>query len=206
MAAMIVVAGGAAVEPRPDRLIMFRAEPGDTFQGLFGKDWQRAWEQNRMTVIRKGKPLVSPDILVEGAVLPVTDDVYLTPRAAQRVKELVERRVMLRRHLSEVVKKGGALGVRAEELRRMLDDDTRYGADLDYLDREVNRLRPIDVPPPESFKPMPVWAALGVGCLAALLGYLAVRRKRRERPTGDERMTSVLPDLDRTLASLTGPR
>jgi hypothetical protein len=88
----------------------------------------------------------------------------------------------------------------------MLDDDLRYGADLDYLDREVNRLRPVDFPPPVSSKLMPVWAAVGVGCLAVWLGYLAVRRKRIEGPTGDERMGRVLSDLDRTLASLTGPR
>src|SRR5437868_2563845 len=66
------------------RTVSLRVERGDTFLNLFGSDWQKAYEQNRLTVFRQGRPVTSPDVLVEGMVVRVSSDVALTPRAVAR--------------------------------------------------------------------------------------------------------------------------
>jgi len=52
---------------------------GDTLINLFGNDWEKVYDQNCDCLFRADDEYVSsPDFLVEGAVLQISTDVYLT--------------------------------------------------------------------------------------------------------------------------------
>jgi len=178
--------------------VVLRAERGDTYLNLFGTDWQKAFRQNRITVIRDGRPLVSPDILVQGQILQVTGDTFLTARACQRVRGIAERRAALQRRLSVFAARGGDAGEKAAALRSALDDDLRYAADLDYLEREADRLHSATQSTPAPHRAPWIWVASGALLACVILGGLALRRRPNQGPTGDERMRAALRDLRRS--------
>ena len=189
-----------AAEPQPGTQVVFRAERGDTFGNLF-VDWQKAFDQNRTTVIRHGKPVTSPDILLEGAILHVAGDVRLTPRAIARVDTLVKRRAALRQKLVDLVttKATGPAAPRAAELRRMLDNDLQYAGDMDFIEHEIAKLEIVDPPAPGPARSTLVWPIAGASAAAIILAWFALRRRRKKGPGGDERMQAVLNDLDQAL-------
>lgn len=192
-----VITSGA--EPQRDTQVVLRAERGDTFGNLF-VDWQKAYDQNRTTVIRNGKPVTSPDILLEGATLRVTGDVRLTQRAITRMDSLVKRRATLLQRLTNlVVKVTGPTAPRAAELRRMLDDDLRYAGDIDFIEHEVSKLEAVDVPSSGPGRSTRIWLMAGPSIAAFLLACFALRRRRTPGPGGDERIKAVFSDLDQAL-------
>jgi hypothetical protein len=202
-AALLVIeaiTSATAAEPQRDTQVVLRAERGDTFGNLF-VDWQKAFDQNRTTVIRHGKPVTSPDILLEGATLRVTGVIRLTPRAIARVDTLVKRRAALRQQLVYLVTTNatGPAALRAAQLRRMLDDDLRYASDLDFIEREVPRLEIADPSAAKHARPTWTWAMAGLAVAAILLAWACLARRQREGPGGDERMKAILSDLDQAL-------
>lgn len=196
---MVAITSATAAEPYPDAQIVFRAEHGDTFGNLFGADWQKAFDQNQTTVIRNGNPVTSPDILLEGAILHVSADVRLTSRAIGRVDSLVKRRAALGQRLDGLAGSAGPAALRATELRRILNDDLRYVGDLDFIEREISKLETVDLPAPEPAKSTWIWVMAGPSVAAIFLAWVALRRRRKEGPGGDERMKAVLSDLDQAL-------
>ena len=64
----LTVLDASPIQSAPTAVVL-RAERGDTYLNLFGNDWQKAFRQNRIMVMRQGRPLVSPDILVQGQIL-----------------------------------------------------------------------------------------------------------------------------------------
>lgn len=197
---MAAITAGAPGEPQPSAQIVIRAEHGDTFGNLFGADWQKAFDQNRTTVIRKGKPVTSPDILLEGAILRVTGDVRLTPRAIARVDTLVKRRAALRQRLVDLVTKTSVpAALRAAELRRLLDNDFRYAGDMDFIEHEIAKLETVDPPALGPARSSPFWPIAGSAAAVIFLVWFALLRRRKDRPGGDERMKAVLNDLDQAL-------
>ena len=192
------VLGASAVQQPVSGPVVLRAERGDTYLNLFGTDWQKAFRQNHITVIRAGRPLVSPDILVQDQILQVTGDVFLTNRALQRVRGLAERRNNLQRRLSVLASRGGEAGAKAVALRGDLDA-LRYAADIDYLEREADRLNSTPPPTPTIRRTHWVWVASGALLACVVLGGIALRRHRSQGPTGDARMRAALRDLQEVL-------
>jgi hypothetical protein len=187
------VLGASTVQQPANTPVVLRAERGDTYLNLFGNDWEKAFRQNRITVVRGRRPLVSPDILVQGQILQVTGDTFLTARALQRARSIAARRDALQHRLSAFASREGDVGRKAIALRSALDD-LRYVADLDYIERETDRLNsttPIPAPRPT------LWIPLALAALLAcvILGGLVLRRRRAQGPTGDERVQAALHDL-----------
>lgn len=191
----LTILGASAAQQPASMPVVLRAEPGDTYFNLFGADWQKAFRQNRITVIREGRAIVSPDILVEGQILQVTSDTLLTDRALKRVRGLVERRATLQRLLSTAISRGGEARAKASELNQALVDDLRCVADLDYLEREAARLTSTTPPTPASQRAPWILVALAILFASIVLGGLVLRRHRSQGPTGDERMRAALREL-----------
>jgi hypothetical protein len=197
---MAVITTVTAAELHSGGHIVFRAERGDTFGNLFGPDWQKAFDQNQTTVIRNGKPVTSPDILLEGAILHVGGDVRLTPRALGRMDSLVKRRAALRQRLEGLTgSTGPAAAARAADLRRMLNDDLRYVSDLEFIEREVSTLEVAGPPAQNSAQSSWTWTVAGLAAAAILLAWAGLARRRKEGPGGDARVTAALSDLDQAL-------
>jgi hypothetical protein len=190
---LLTVAASVAAAPNTQSPVVLRVERGDTFSNLFGPDWEKAFEQNRKTVMRRGVAVTSPDILIEGSILRISGNVHLTPRALERVKGLAWRRIELRDFLTQVGFGGGRTRERASELLRDLDDDLQYVTDLDYIEREAVRLRPEPGPIGQP-DPLWVWVGSGFAAVAIWLGWFL--RQRRDGPTGDQRMKAALGDLN----------
>ncbi len=186
---------GASAAQQP---VVLRADRGDTYLNLFGADWQKAFRQNRITVMREGRPLVSADILVQGQILQVTFDTFLTARALQRARSIAERRVALQRRLSVIAALSGDAGEKTVALRNVLDDDLRYAADLDYLEREADRLNSATPATPAPHRTLWISVASGALLACAILGGLVLRQQQRQGPTGDERIQAALCDIQTT--------
>jgi hypothetical protein len=142
LATLIATAATLAAVGAPpnNKPVMLRVEHADTLLNLFGQDWEKAFLQNQITIIRGGKPVLSPDILVEGQVLRVSADTHLTPRAINKANGLADRRAALKQQLTELGGKGGPDAELIGKLRHTLADDVQYAADIDYLEREAGRL------------------------------------------------------------------
>lgn len=144
--------------------VTFRVERGDTFRNLFGKDWYEAWRQNRIVVMRDGRALSSPDILLEGAVVTVTAGVHLTPRAQARVVNLADRRAQLGQRLEEIDRRLARSG-RGQELlatcRRglaELDSHPQRTEELTWQLEELEALGGLLEPAPvRQSPPAPSW-------------------------------------------------
>lgn len=207
----------SAAQTGETKTLVMRAERGDTFSNLFGRDWQKAFEQNRIVVWRNGAPISTPDILIEGATLSVTDDVELTPRALERIETIRTARRALLAQIEVLERKTGGGAVTTTitaELRRAVLDDVRFGADLAFLERRVAQLASAEPPVAERITPalqakletgvLPWMIALLV--LAALsVGYgYAVLATRTGQISGAARFDSAWSDLERTLDRFTG--
>jgi hypothetical protein len=202
VALLVMIIMPIAAEPETGSQTIFRAEHGDTFLNLFSDDWQKAYKQNQMPVVRNRNIVRSPDILIEGTILHVSADVRLTPRAVSRVQALVKRRADLRRKLAVLAGSPGPRMQRAEDLHRMIDDDLRYVTDIDFIERELANLESsMDLPavPPATH----TWAwPIAGGCIGAMMLvvlWVVIGRRRAEGPDGDARVKATLNDLDQAL-------
>ena len=125
--------------------VNFRVERGDTYINLFGRDWEKAYRQNKMTVMRDGKPITSPDILVEGSVISISADVHLSPRAWARVNALRQRRTQLAAKLAALEPRladNPQAQTAVAECRRLLENDLRFAADVEFAARTRPRSKP----------------------------------------------------------------
>lgn len=180
-------------------MVSFRVEKGDTYTNLFGPDWEKAYRQNKVTVIRGGKPVTSPDILIEGSVVSVTEDVRVTPKASSRLAALKQRRAELETRLASLmpnlvtVPEGQAT---AEECRRRLSSQQQFAADVDFAARELAHLEKlaqnagIRHAEPQH---VPSWW-IGVGGLLATVLAVAIfwKRQRPQYPEGAARYQEAL--------------
>ncbi|MDP2646308.1 MAG: hypothetical protein Q8P24_15325 [Desulfobacterales bacterium] len=66
---------------------IFFVEPGDTYIGLFGADWEKVFQANQNMAFydKAGKLIQSPDWLVVGTRLMAPKGAYLTQRAMERL-------------------------------------------------------------------------------------------------------------------------
>lgn len=213
--ALTLLSAARADEPRT---ISFRVERGDTFTNLFGSDWQKAYEQNKLTVFRKGRPITSPDILIEGMVVRVSSDVGLMPRAVARCGDLRKRREHLSARLAALEQQIGddpqARSV-ATDARRLLDDDLRFAADVDFAARQVEYLeslsqrsamsvhKAIAVTPNEA-DGRHFYAAMGVlvALFLASTFYVTRRKPRPQYPEADARYREVMAELKQSFSSV----
>lgn len=214
--ALLVLALLSAARADEPHAVSFRVERGDTFSNLFGSDWQKAYEQNRLTVFRRGRPVTSPDILLEGMVVRVSSDVGLTPRAVARCGALSARREHLAARLAALEGRLSgdprAQGL-AADTRRLLEDDLRFAADVDFAARQVEHLESLSRSPtlPEPLSQGIVGDGTDRGrhyllaallLMAAALGALSLRRRRLPPyPAGAARYNEALADLKGTFRS-----
>jgi len=184
-------------------VVSFRVDRGDTYTNLFGPDWEKAYRQNKVTVIRGGRSVTSPDILVEGSVISVTEDVRLTSRASARVAVLNQRRTELRARLTALAPKvatAPATLAAVEECRKLLDSEEYFGADVEFAAREVAQLERLvqnaDVPRPTS---QPAWSWWWIALAASFGIALAIaifwQRQRPQYPEGTARYRETLDDV-----------
>lgn len=192
--------------------ISFRVEKGDTFSNLFGSDWQKGYQQNRITIFRRGRPLTSPDIMIEGMVVRVSSDVALSPRAVARCGEFRARREhlsaelkALERQLADNPEARGLLF----QTHQLLDDDLHFAADADFAARQIQYLQAIakrkvivSSPPPTAVdgSKWRMYAAVGLVALVILAAAFCVayRKQRPQFPEADARYKEALSDLKAT--------
>jgi hypothetical protein len=127
----------------PTGSISFRVTKGDTYINLFEPGWEKAYRQNKVTLMRAGRAVSSPDILVEGSILTVTSDVDLTRRASSRVQALQQRRADLQARLEALAPKFVSVpeAQRAvADCLRLLESVPQFAADVEFADREVSHL------------------------------------------------------------------
>lgn len=183
--------------------VTFRVERGDTYLNLFGADWQKAYHQNKMAVVRSGRPVTSPDILIEGSILTVSGDVHLSARALARVATLQHWREQLKARLDSL---GPALSklpethAMAVQCRDLLNNDLRFAADLEFAEREVAHLERLargPVPPNTgSSAPSPHLYVLAACLMLACTSIVALWRRTRPRyPEGYARYQQALSDV-----------
>jgi len=67
-----------------------QVEPGDSFIGLFGTDWQRVLDANRDVAFRDQQGRLLPDRLVSGVRLVVPAGTYITDDALARINRCAE--------------------------------------------------------------------------------------------------------------------
>lgn len=207
-AALVLVSGVYAGSG--DRKLSFRVERGDTYLNLFGPDWQKAYRQNKLTVIRKGRPVTSPDILVEGTIITVTPDVHLTPRAQTRSTDLKRRRMELSVQLTTIepsLRNVPQMQSVAEECRQLLTDDLRFAADVDYVARELENLqrsarnRTVEGVPVSNQDGNHNRIGLLYGgfislvVLTAIVSFFLLKRAQPAYPAGDARYREALRDV-----------
>jgi hypothetical protein len=200
-ATMALVISTAAA--RPANGTSFRVAKGDTYINLFGPDWEKAYRQNKVTVMRAGHPTSSPDILVEDAILTVTNDVELTQRAWSRVQALQQRRSDLQARLVSLIPKltddPGAQQA-AAECQRVLGNALRFAADVEFAEHEIAHLERLRGNP-SSFRArvqprLPVWWILAVVvAISALTGVMLWHRQQAVYPEGRARCREALKDV-----------
>ncbi len=106
------------------------------------------------------------------------------------------RRAALQRRLSAFAPSGGDAGAEAA-LRNILGDNLRYAADLDYVEREADRLISARPSVPAPHHTLWIWGALGALLACVIVGRLVIYRRQNQGLTGDERMRVALRDLQR---------
>jgi hypothetical protein len=202
--ATAVTISTAALKPAAcASFVSLRVEQGDTYTNLFGPDWQKAYRQNKMTVVRNGRPVTSADILIEGSVISVTGDVRLTPRASARLAALSKRRSDLTGRLADLAPRlatAPQAQAVAEECRKQLADDKHFAADVDFIEREIAHLEAlvltVDVPRPrpQSQSTNSWWLGFAVAA-TALATAILWKRQRPRYPEGAARYREALSDL-----------
>lgn len=211
-AVLIALAVVTAATTRADNgspaTIAFRVQQGDTFSNLFGPDWEKAYRQNRVTVVRSGRPVTSPDVLIEGSIVAVTPDTRLRPRAVARLSALSHRREELSAQLAQLapmLARVPAAQVFAAECREILANDIRFASDLDYLARQITQMRRLadsyePLPPPRQRPILPTWW-VPVTALIAIVFAVTIfwRRSRPTYPEGAVRCREALADIEAAL-------
>jgi hypothetical protein len=203
VAMTLIVGANPGVAAQLSGLFTFRVEKGDTYTNLFGQDWEKAYRQNKVTVIRGGRPVTSPDILVEGSEISVTGDVRLTARASARVAALNKRRAELRARLTafapKLAQSPEALAA-MEDCRRILDNDVHFGADVEFASGEVARLEFLvhnalaPQPAPQPARPW-WWIALAAFVGVPLAIAIFWKRLRPRYPEGTARYREAFDDV-----------
>jgi hypothetical protein len=182
--------------------ITFRVIRGDTYMNLFGPDWEKAYRQNRMTAVRAGHTLTSPDLLVENSIVTVSPEVRLTPRAWNRLQELQQRRTALKSRLDTLTPKlreDPGLQRTAAECRSLLDSGPRLAYDIPVAEEEIAHLERLVGNQPGvdlrilSGSRWPVVLSPIAGLALTLV--LLWRRHRRVRPEGAARYREALKDV-----------
>lgn len=167
--------------------VSFRVERGDTYTSLFGHDWQKAFAQNRIVVVRDGKLVCSPDILVEGAVISVSADVRLTPQAQSRCAEIEQAREHLIARLARVEHALGSSDPDVQACKRLLSGSAQYVASAEFAAERIALLenRSTQHSDPVALLVEPAGDRLSAlvsasltGALIALLWVLWYRRRR----------------------------
>jgi LPXTG-motif cell wall-anchored protein len=198
--AVLVISNASAQTPTGS--ISFLVTKGDTYINLFGPGWEKAYRQNKVTLMRAGRAVSSPDILVEGSILTVTSDVDLTRRASSRVQALQQRRVELQARLEALAPKFVSFpeAQRAvADCLRLLESVPQFAADVEFADREVSHLerlarnRSVSLP---VRRPASSWWIILVGVVALVLASsIFWRRKRAMYPEGAARYHEALADV-----------
>ncbi|HEY6344097.1 MAG TPA: hypothetical protein VIY49_21590 [Bryobacteraceae bacterium] len=183
--------------------VTFRIERGDTYMNLFGADWEKAYHQNKTTVVRSGRPVTSPDILVEGSILTVSRDVHLSARALARLATLQRRREQLKARLVSLgptLSKLPEAQAIAVQCRDLLNNDLRFAADVEFAEREVAHLERLargPMPPNTgSTARFPLLYVLAVCLTLACISIVGLWRRARPRyPEGSVRYQQALSDV-----------
>jgi hypothetical protein len=199
--------------------ISLKVKAGDTFTNLFGADWEKAYRQNRVILFRNGKPVSSPDLLIEGTIVRVSSDVGLTPRAVARCGELRARRDDLAgrvKALAETVAGDEAAARVLDQVRQVLRDDLTFAANVELATRQLQQLetltterRAFQVQQAKVRDEASNWHSNAVVTLllagvVVLLSVFAVwrRRTRPAFPEADARYREVLADLESSFRSV----
>lgn len=208
-AALTGVASANELAKGSNNILIIRAEKGDTFANLFGQDWQKAYQENKMTVIRRRKPVTSPDILIEGCLIRVSSGMHLTQRALSRIDAFTKRRNDARAKLAnlkpDISALPGAQGV-AAACHRILDTDLLSATELDFVDSVVGVLErsAADPKPGQTSQPAPTqrtWPLVFALVGFALAGAILWRRNRPEYPEGEVRYRETLQAVQAALNS-----
>jgi hypothetical protein len=158
-----------------------------------------------VTVIRSGKPVSSPDILIENTIITVTADVRLTPRASSRMDALNQQRQELGAKLAELAPKLSKMSnaqATVSECQHILNDDLRFGADLDFVARSIAHLERLaqnqlgsgsQRPPMQIINTGPVFTVALVGALLTVAIFWP--RNRPAYPAGAARYREALADV-----------
>jgi len=192
----------------PTGSVSFRAESGDTYISLFGPDWQKAYRQNKVTVIRKGHPVSSPDILVEDSIVTVSGDVKLTQRGWSRVQVLQQRRAQLQARLAALKPNlPDDQGARkaATDCQHLLESAPRFAAEVDFAGQEIAHLERLSCNKPAS-RPVqtraPVeWVVTLGSVILALTCAVFWRRQRPVYTAGRARYREALKDVETAFQS-----
>ena len=125
--------------------LFFKVMKGDTFIRLFGSDWEKAWNENKIWVVRDGELVSSPDILIEGVVLRVPSTLQLTHRAAVRLEDLRRQRQELLQRLQRLkaTPRGSALpdyAPRLADCEHLLADETRFAQNVEVAETLLAQL------------------------------------------------------------------
>jgi len=176
LAVLLFAASAAMCGAQQVATVSVAVEKGDTLLNLFGPDWQKAYDQNRITVIRNGHPVQSPDILVEGMVLQVSADTMLTNRAAARVDGLNQKRAELERRLETLAAKTSMQPGDAATIalcHSKLEAQQFYTADIAFVSEQVTELETADRAEASVSSGGIPWAKT-IGLALALLAALAI--------------------------------
>ena len=185
-----------------------RVMEGDTLLNLFGNDWEKVYRTNCAGLFRDGAYVSSPTFLVEGAVLWVSNDTYLSPRAQSRVIEISQQRDQLHSRLALLENAGGDIGNSATELDAKLAGES-YVADLQYLAHQTDllessnrqRLTEISMEQINHDDDNAVEGLIvGVAAVLVMAAWLWAALCRRKIPSGDERLVAALRAVDRLKA------
>jgi hypothetical protein len=123
--------------------LYMRVLPGDTLVGLFGPSWQGVWHDNEVAVVRDGREVLSPDILIAGSILRVRRGTTLTALAASRLRDAGRHRASAARRLEQFRR---ALAGRDEaqaplaELERLISSEERFVMDEELIDSTLKHL------------------------------------------------------------------
>jgi hypothetical protein len=141
-------------------------------------------------------------------VVRVSSDVGLTPRAVARCGELSARREQLVARLPALEQQlwdDPQTRATVAEARRLLDDDIRFAADVDFAARQIEYLEalarrpeaPLQEPRTVSPGGWRLYTLLGLLVCAACAGalYVARRNPRPQYPEADARYREVMADL-----------
>jgi hypothetical protein len=220
MAIMAVLAGIAAIASAAESQgkVSLRVEAGDTLISLFGPDWQKAYQQNKVAVMRQGVPVTSPDILVEGMIVTITPDVYLTPRAFARCDELRRFREELKARLAILqpqLANDSSLQESFSQCLGILEDDFRFASDTQFVARQIEQMQ--SALRSKAARPLVTSSSVEQGAtggliyvavlcvIATTLFLFVVRRKQKPQyPSGEARYQEALTELKKVVGRVNG--